>query len=156
MSMDRNPLRNLERQFEQLRQQFEEMVNRWDGEQFDVPQSGIATGGIGVDLADRGDKFILTADVPGFESEDIDLRLSDETLHITAEHEQAEREEGDERYIKSERTRRMHRSIRLPEPVDEDAVEAKYENGVLTITLPKTEPGELDGETIEIRTEESE
>lgn len=133
------------------------MVNMWGGGEFDVPRRGIATSQIGVDLADRGDEFVVSADVPGFEAEDIDLRLADETLHIIAERERADREEEKERYIKSERTRQsMHRSIRLPEPVDEDAVEAGYKNGVLTITLPKAEPAELDGETIEIQTEKSE
>lgn len=153
--MERNPFRSLERQFENLQRQFEEMVDMWDGEQFNVPQTGIETSQIDVDLADRGDEIVVSADLPGFESDDIDLRLSDDTLHITAEHERAEREE-DEHYLKSERTRRsMRRSIRLPEPVDEDAVEATCENGVLTVTLPKAEPTALEGTKIDVQTQGS-
>lgn len=155
MSMERNPFKNLEEQFEQIQRQFEEAIRMWNGEQFEMPRiTSMSEMRMGIDLADRGDEFVLTADVPGFEKDDIELRLADDTLHIVAtREEEKEHEERDELYLKTERARRsMQRSIDLPEPVDEDAAEATCKNGVLTITLPKTEPGELDGETIEIKT----
>ncbi|TYL36482.1 hypothetical protein CV102_21905 [Natronococcus pandeyae] len=107
---------------------------------------------MGIDLADHGAEFDLTADVPGFERDDIDLRLADTTVHITAEHGEAETEEREEFSIKSERERRsLSRSVRLPESVDADAVEATYKNGVLTVMLPKIEPSEVDGQMIDIK-----
>jgi len=123
-------------------------------------KTGATTRRMGVDLADRGDEYVLTADVPGFERDDIDFRFADDTLYITAEYERADREEADEaeetRYLKSERERRtMKRSIRLPESVDEEAVKATYQNGVLTVTLPKAEQTDVDGTQIAIDERES-
>ena len=160
MSTERNPFENLEQQFEHMQRQFEKMIDMWDGEQFGVPQTGATTRRMGVDLADRGDEYVLTADVPGFERYDINLRFADDTLYITAEYERADREEADEaeetRYLKSERERRtMKRSIRLPESVDEEAVKATYQNGVLTVTLPKAEQTDVDGTQIAIDERES-
>lgn len=103
-----------------------------------------------VDLADHGDEFVVTADVPGFETDDIDLRLRDDALVISAEREQST-EEDQENYIRSEREHRsLVESVRLPESVDEDGTSAEYHNGVLTVHLPKVEPSDEDGKRIEI------
>ncbi|RQG95474.1 Hsp20/alpha crystallin family protein [Natrarchaeobius chitinivorans] len=154
MTTDDNPFRTLERQFERMQRQFEDALEQWNGAQFGM--SGTDTGtasGMGIDLADRGETFVLTADVPGFEKDEIDIRLSGDTLQITAEREQATTEEGDDEafYIKSERKRQsLSRSVRVPDPVDENAIEATYRNGVVTVTLPKREPTEPTGRRIDI------
>ncbi len=151
MSSDTNPFRSLERQFERMQRQFEEALEMWNMDQFGMGTDSIST--MGIDLADHGEEFTLTADVPGFEKDDIELRLSDNRIHITAEREEHEEEtdEGEEFYLKSERARQsLSRSVRVPEPIDENRVEATYRNGVLTITLPKAEPSEPQGETIDI------
>lgn len=134
MSMrGRDPFDELERFFERMSQQFGES---WGGN-FEM------TGGMGssmsVDVADQADEIVVTADLPGFSKEDIDVRLSDNTLRIAARKEEATEAGGDqENYIRQERSRRsMSRAITLPEPVDEEGVSAKYTNGVLTVTLPK-------------------
>lgn len=148
MSMDRNPFRSLEAQFEQLRRQFETMLEQIDGEEFDMPMDRSA---VGIDLADREDEYVLTADVPGFERDEIDVRLADDTVHITAERERVEHEETDEQYLRNEREHRtVRRAVRLPGSVVADEVEATCRNGVLTITLPKEEPGELEGRKIDV------
>lgn len=160
MATDDNPFKSLERQFERMQQQFEQALEMWNVDQFGTPgasaeaETSMTTTGMGIDLADRGEEFVLTADVPGFEKDDVQLRLADDTLHITAkrEHETTEEPEGDEEfYIRNERERRsLSRSVRLPEPIDEDGVEATYKNGVVTLTLPKQEPTEPSGRTIDI------
>ncbi|MFA9425136.1 Hsp20/alpha crystallin family protein [Natronorubrum sp. A-ect3] len=150
MSTDSNPFRNLEKQFERMQRQIEEALEMWDFDQFDQSQAAVTT--MGVDLADHGETFVLTADVPGFEKDDIDVRLSENTIHITATRESETTDDPeDEFYIKSERARQsLSRSIRLPDPVDEEAVEARYRNGVLTITLPKRDPETREGQQIDI------
>ena len=133
-----------------MQRQLEEVLDAWDGDRYG-PTTELATTGMGIDLADRGDEFVLTADVPGFETDDIDLRLADDTLHITVERTEESTEEDNESYIRNERTRRsMSRAVRLPESVDEETVEASYRNGVLTVTLPKTEPTEPEETSIDI------
>ncbi|MFB6154404.1 MAG: Hsp20/alpha crystallin family protein [Haloferacaceae archaeon] len=140
----RNPFRDIERMFEQLSEQFDESARWWEGER---PTS--FAGSMSVDVADQAEAFVVTADLPGFEKDEIDVTISNSVLEIAAEHE-SETETREEDYLRQERTSSsMSRSLRLPEPVREDDVSAKYKNGVLTVTLPKTEPKE-EGRDIEI------
>jgi len=100
-------------------------------------------GGVAVDVFDAGDAVEVTADLPGYETDDIDVQLQDgRRLTITAEAKsESEREEG--RYVTRERRRQStSRTVRLPEAVDESGTEATYTNGVLTVRLPKAEHGE--------------
>lgn len=137
MSIRRNPFRELERMFEQMSRQFEEASGQWEDRPFDF---GFTSGeSMSVDVADRGETFEVTADLPGFSKDDISVTVKDTRLTIAAESE-TEAEESDEDYLRRERSRRsMSRSVTLPDPVDESAVAATYRNGVLTVTLPKRE-----------------
>lgn len=148
MTAGSNPFRAFEEQLDRMQRQFEEYTQLWGGGSGQPPMG--AGSAMGIDLADRGDEFVLTADVPGFEIDDIEVRLTDDTVSIRADAETSHRSE-DEVLIRSERTERsVSRSVRLPEPVDEDGVEASYNNGVLTITMPKVDPAVGAGELIEI------
>lgn len=65
---------------------------------------------------------MVTADVPGFEKDEIDLRIRDDALQITATHERST-EEQEETYLRSEREHRsLPERVQLPEPVEEDEV----------------------------------
>lgn len=124
----RNPFDDLER-----------MVERMD-RQFRALDDELREGGIAVDVEDRGDEFVVTADVPGFQKDDITVKVEDETLFVTAQHDREVETDGE--FIRQERSRReVSRSLRLPETVQEDATTATYENGVLTVTLPKRSSG---------------
>lgn len=102
-----------------------------------------------VDVAERDDEFVVTAETPGFDREDLELTLSDQSLRITANREEST-DENDETYIRRERSRRsMSRTVPLPEEVDESGASAEFNNGVLTVTLPKRRDGE-DSRSIEI------
>lgn len=132
VSGKRNPFDELERLFERMNQQFERAAGDMDtGGMFGM-------GSASVDVADRDNELVVTADLPGFDKEDIDVKLSGDTLQIEAQHEEAT-EEGDEaEYIRRERSHQtVSRSVTLPEQVREDDVTARYKNGVLTVTLPK-------------------
>ncbi|WP_458208508.1 archaeal heat shock protein Hsp14 [Haladaptatus sp. NG-SE-30] len=144
MARRRNPFEEIEEMFERMSRQFEGM-----GRQLESGEMGLGTGGMSVDVADQDDQFVVTADVPGFEKDDIDITLQDNRLRISAEHE-SEVEEGDEEYIRQERSQRsMRRTVTLPDPVDESNVSAQYQNGVLTVTLPKL-GGDDESHNIEV------
>lgn len=125
---------------------FEQMSDQFG--QFDdmnVP----ATQSLSVDLADHEDSFEVTADLPGYEREEIDLSVADRTLRISAERDETT-EEGDGNYLRRERRRRsVSRSLSLPEEVAEEEASATYTNGVLTVTLPKAASDE-DSRSIDI------
>ena len=109
-------------------------------------------GGAAIDVADHGEELVVTADVPGFEKDDIDVTLRGETLRISAEQQQESEEgDGDGQYIRKERRHKsVSRSVTLPEEVDEENVSAEYHNGVLTVTLPKLSAGEGESQHIDI------
>jgi HSP20 family protein len=123
----RNPFEEIEQMFERMNQQL--------GQLNEMPVPG--TQQLSVDLADRDDTFEVTADLPGYDREDIDLSVADRTLQISAEHDDST-EAGDGDYLRRERRRRsVSRSLSLPEDVAEEEASATYTNGVLTVTLPK-------------------
>ena len=81
----------------------------------------------------------MKAEVPGMDPKDIDISLSDGLLTIKGEKKQ-EREEKEENYHLVERSYgAFTRSIRLPKEVQSDKISASYKNGVLKVTLPKSE-----------------
>jgi HSP20 family protein len=87
----------------------------------------------GLDLDESEETVTLQVDAPGFEPGDFDIQVSDETLKITAVR-KVEKGKNKGAY-----ERRFERYVTLPAAVDADKVAAKYRNGVLELTLPKTE-----------------
>lgn len=144
MAGRRNPFDHLEELFDRLNRQFEEAARTWESETETggEGQFAFAAGGTRLDLADHDDEFAVTVDVPGYEPDDLDSRLSGDTLFISGEREsEATDERGD--YLRRERElESFSRQVTLPEPVDADGIEATVNNGVLTIRLPKLEPDE--------------
>jgi HSP20 family protein len=101
-----------------------------------------------VDLEDRGKDFRVTADLPGFGKENIDIEITDTSLVIRARKTQAE-EEKNKNYVRRERTAQtFYRRLTLPERVNSDSANANLNNGVLEIILPKREPKETKKLTI--------
>ena len=93
--------------------------------------------GIAVDVANNDDEFIMTADLPGFDREEIELTIDDTVVTISAERHR-ETDETNTNYLHRERlTASVQRRVRLPEAVDDEGATAAYHNGVLTVTVPK-------------------
>jgi HSP20 family protein len=92
-----------------------------------------------INLYDAGDRYILTADLPGMAPDELDLSLTGETLTLRGER---RRPEGvnDESYRRQERPfGRWSRSVTLPERIDAAGVSAQCSQGVLVVHLPKSE-----------------
>lgn len=92
-----------------------------------------------VDVRDEGDRFVVTADLPGFEREDIDVSLSGRMLTIRAEHSEMEADDAAEYVRRERRHESASRSLQLPDEVDQEATEATYNNGVLAVTLYRSD-----------------
>lgn len=109
-------------------------------------------GGLKTDIKDEGDKYILAADMPGFNKEDIKLDIDADVLTVSAER-HSEHEEKDKmgKYIRCERSYGQYsRSFDLS-GVNTDNISAKYENGVLTLELPKKTEKETARRRLEIQ-----
>lgn len=139
MSARNNPFEEIERLFDRLSRQFDEASRKWE---FEGPTEWWATKfePMAVDLVEHDDEFVVTVDLPGFERDEVDIKVTDQTLRIDAEHGETTEEE-EAQYIRHERRHESaRRTIRLPDQVDAENVKAQMKNGVLTITLPRLEP----------------
>lgn len=142
---DRDPFREIEELFERMNRELDQL-----GGQFDPALSGR---GVKVDVAEHDDEIVVTADLPGFHTDDIEVAVDDGALTIEADREETlEEDESDAgpQYHRRERRRTaVSRRIRLPVEVDETEAAAQYTNGVLTVTLPKLSAGDV-GHEIEV------
>lgn len=85
------------------------------------------------------DNIYLQLEVPGLTPEDIDVQVSVNSVAITGERKQETNTEVDGTTRSEFRYGKFHRVIALPKKIQQDAVQAKYENGVLKLTFPKLE-----------------
>jgi HSP20 family protein len=126
------------REFERVRRQMDRL---WDS---------FLEGGLGrrseeaewlpsLDVAETKNELVVKAEVPGMDPKDIDISLSDGRLTIKGEKRQ-EKEEKEADYHLVERSYGSFiRSVQLPREVQGDKISASYKNGILKITLPKSE-----------------
>jgi len=104
---------------------------------FDEPETAPRTWYPALDLAEDDDRLVVTVELPGMESQDIDLNLQGDLLTIKGER-KAEKEESNRRYHRREQVYgSFTRSLRLPCAVNGEKVKANMKNGVMTIMLPK-------------------
>ena len=96
---------------------------------------------IPIDVVSEGEDVVVRASLPGLKPEDISVTLEDRLLTIQGETGvDSEVEKGDY-LVRERRVGRFSRSLRLPTSVDADKAEPTYDNGVLTITIPRQESG---------------
>ena len=92
-----------------------------------------------VDLYQDKNAFTVRAELPGFRKEDIGVEVADGILTITGHQKTEEKSENKDKPAATTQERRLSRAISLPENLDLEKIQAAYENGVLTVTLPKRE-----------------
>jgi HSP20 family protein len=94
-----------------------------------------------MDVVDKNDHFEIKVDMPGVKKEDIDVSIEGTRVAIRAETQSTKEEKEGERVLHTERFAAMYaRTFELPADVTETGAEAHYENGVLTLNLPKRAP----------------
>ena len=104
------------------------------------------------DIRDEGDKFVLEAELPGFSKEDIQLNVKDGILTITAQHNESNDEKDKKgNYIRRERRYGSFTRSFDVSGIQEHAITAAYNNGVLELDLPKAQPEVPVARQIEIR-----
>jgi HSP20 family protein len=122
-------IRGMQEYMEQMMRTFPALESRYAGGTF-APLT---------DVAEEDNKVIVTTDLPGINRENIELSLKDNFLVISASKGKEEENEK-EGYLRKERSfLRYYREIPLPKGVTEEGATAQLKNGVLTVTMPKTE-----------------
>ena len=100
-----------------------------------------------VDVEEQDGAYVVEAELPGVKREDVNIELVRNELSITGEIKEEEREGTLRRHTR--RTGRFEYRVTLPDPVDAEKIEARLDNGVLTVRVPKSERAER--RTIEIQ-----
>ena len=100
-----------------------------------------------VEMIEMDDKYLIKAELPGMKKEDIDISVTGDTLTLKG-HRQAESDIKEDDYHLCERSYgSFFRSITLPSSVKADEIEAKYEDGMIEVSLPKqadTQPKKIE------------
>lgn len=93
-----------------------------------------------IDVSEDDEQYLVRAELPGVNKDDISITLEDGVLHISGETKREQEEKQGGRVIRQERHYGKYvRSLRLADAVDEQKVKAKYKDGVLELVLPKSE-----------------
>ena len=137
-----NPTRSLITDFDRI---FDSMFTH-DSPRLSLTQSCIPA----VDVTETETEFLLSADMPGLDKKDISVDIHDGVITIKGERAIDNEKTSDGYRIRERQLGSFNRSFRLPDNVNEDKVAAKFKNGVLTVTLPKTKEIIPDGRQIKI------
>jgi HSP20 family protein len=93
-----------------------------------------------IDFQDRGDHYVLTAELPGFEKKDVEVKIDSNTLELKAE-KSTDKETKSKEVTMTQRSRSyFHRYLTLPEEIVSEKVSGTMKNGVLGLKLPKRTP----------------
>lgn len=118
--------------------------NIWSEERVVVPA---------FDISETEKEYVISGEIPGVEPKDLEITLTDGILSIKGEKKQ-ESEEKEENYHRFERRYgSFQRSFRLPENISRDKLDASYKDGILKLTLPKSEESEV--KKIEVKEKKS-
>ena len=127
---------------------FSRMLNRWEDEMEDLRKQLWGRDGASllstdympkVDFVETEKQFEVTVDLPGLKPEEVSVELKNGELWISGEHKE-EKEEKGKTYHRVERHHgEFRRVLAVPNGIDEEAVEAKFEDGVLRVAVPKNE-----------------
>lgn len=144
-----------EHPFMALQREMNRLFEGFFNDYFPLRRSGELPGGgfPQVDIRESNNRITVTAELPGMEEKDIDIRVSDDVLILSGEKRQ-ESEANEAGFYRMERSYgSFRREIQLPCEVQSERVEAKFKKGVLTIELPKTPHAARKVKQIPIRSE---
>jgi HSP20 family protein len=104
-----------------------------------------------VDIVEKEKAYEITAELPGMDEKNVDVKLSNGMLTIKGEKSEEKEEKKKDYYLSERRYGSFQRSFPVPEGVDPDKVEANFKKGVLTVTLPKTADAQKQEKKIAIK-----
>jgi HSP20 family protein len=138
-----HPFDSLRREMNQLFDQFD--VGSWGSTfrrtPFDVVpfwrSEALWSTAPAVDIVEKDKAYEITAELPGMDESNVEVKFSDGMLTIKGEKEEAKEEKKKDRYLSERRYGAFQRTFGVPDGVDMDKIEASFKKGVLTVVLPK-------------------
>ena len=91
-----------------------------------------------VDVVEKDNEFVVTAELPGLDEKNLEVEVSGDLLTIKGEKREEKEEKGKNTYLSERRYGSFQRSFGLPDSVERGKIAARFEKGVLKVTLPKT------------------
>ena len=147
---DWHPFERLRRQIDRLFDEFPSRRGLLDFEPFErFAEAFPATPA--VDFVEKDKEYEITAELPGLDDKNVEVKLSSGVLSISGEKKEEKEEKKEGYYFSERRYGSFQRAFRVPEGVDADKIEASFEKGVLTVRLPKTPEAQKEQKTIEIK-----
>lgn len=104
-----------------------------------------------LDFAEKDDKFVATLEVPGIEKENIQIEIEEDSIIIKGEKKTEKEDKTTERYVCERCYGSFRREINLPSNIDSEKIDASYNNGILTIDIPKKEESKVTKKKIEVK-----
>src|SRR5919205_4139831 len=124
--------------FWDMQSEMNRMLDDMLGTMFRRPKrqlAGVTEWAPAVDVVTKNGDLVVRAELPGVKQEDVDITLQNNVLTISGERKAEQEEERGGYYVRERRYGSFSRSFTLPEGVDESKVHARYENGVLEVTV---------------------
>lgn len=153
------------RPFENLRREIDHLFESFRPTSWDFPsgrrafdfeplfsrETGLAIAPA-VDVAERETEYEITAELPGMDEKDIEVKLANDILTIKGEKKEEKEERQKDYYLSERRYGSFMRSFQVPSGVDTGKIEASFAKGVLTLKLPKTPEAQKSEKTISVKT----
>ncbi len=130
--------------FESLRREIDRLFDDWRLPSrvlgFEVPRVSRAVWQVApmMDVMEKEDAYEITAELPGLDEKDVEIKLSNHTLTIKGEKTEQKEDKQTDYHLSERRYGSFQRSFRVPDGVDADKIDANFTTGVLTVKLPKT------------------
>lgn len=142
------------RPFESLRREIDRMFDDFDGGFWRTPfrrMESAFEAVPAVDFIETDKAYEVTAELPGMDEKNVEVKLADHTLTIKGEKRDEKEETKKDYYMRERSFGSFQRMVTVPEGVDADKVEATFKKGILTVTLPKTAEAQKAEKTITIK-----
>jgi len=133
-----NPSTDIRSLWNEFDRMFDRLTRTRDFDSDESEFSNVGNWRPAVDITEREKDYMLTAELPGLEEDDIHLSVKNNVLTLKGEKKHSREKEGENSYYRERLYGTFQRMIRFDTELDPNKVNAEYENGVLKVTLPKS------------------
>jgi len=147
------PVRRVDEPFRSIFADFDRMFDRFLSDFAVEPLSAVRGFSPMIDLVEKDDRYVLTAELPGLDENEVEVTLNDNLLTIRGEKKEEREDSSGSYYYAERRYGSFERTVPLPAEVDADKVKAYFKKGLLTVELPKSERVLKESRKIKISSE---